>query len=128
MEDNDRLTVLEVLDPAGEHPGYWDWFRGRIMERAAFELARRREAVRESVVAVLSGWSRSLIPVAAAAALIAAIMVASEARQDLQPAPQLVLEDVLGGGLGESAFQAALSADAISSPVAFMTFVEGNTR
>ena len=128
MEDNDRLTVLEVLDPAGENPGYWDWFRGRIMERAAFELARRREAARESVVAVLSGWSRSLIPVAAAAALIAAIMVASEARQDLQPAPQLVLEDVLGGGLGESAFQAALSADAISSPVAFMTFVEGNTR
>lgn len=125
MGDNDRITALEVLDPAHERPGYWERFRGQIMERAAFELARRREAVRESVTAVLSGWSRSLIPVAAAAAVIAAIMITSEARQDPQPAPSLVFEDILGGGLTESAFQAALQSGANSNTVAFLAFVEG---
>lgn len=125
MEDNDRITALEVLDPAHERPGYWERFRGQILERAAFELARRREAARETVTAVLSGWSRSLIPVAAAAAVIAAIMVASEARQDTEPAPSLVFEDILGGGLTESAFQAALQSDTNSNTVAFMAFVEG---
>ena len=125
MGDDERIRALEVLDPACERPGYWEHFRGRILERAAFELARRREAARDSVTAVLSGWSRSLIPVAAAAAVIAAIMVASEAGQDQSPAPSLVFEDVLGGGLNESAFQAALQSDAKANTVAFLAFVEG---
>ena len=128
MEDNDRVTVLEVLDPAHERPGYWDQFRARIMENAAFELARRREAARETVAAVLSGWSRSLIPVAAAAALIASIMIANEARQQAGPAPRLVLVDMLGGALSESSFQAALGAGVQSNTAAFVTFVEEDTR
>lgn len=125
MENNDRVTALEVLDPAQQRPGYWEQLRGRILERTAFELARRREAARESVVAVLSGWSRSLIPVAAAAAVIAAIMIASEMRQETEPAPSLVFEDILGDGLTQSAFLAALQSDANSNAVAFLAFVEG---
>ena len=128
MEDNDRVTALEILDPAHERPGYWDGFRARILENAAFELARRREAARESVAAVLSGWSRSLIPVAAAAALIASIMIASESRQPADPAPRLVLEDLLGGALGASSFQATLGAGVQSNTAAFMAFVEEDTR
>ena len=126
MEDNDRVTALEVLDPAHERPGYWDGFRARILENAAFELARRREAARESVAAVLSGWSRSLIPVAAAAALIASIMIANESRQPADPAPRL--EDLLGGALGASSFQATLGAGVQSNTAAFMAFVEEDTR
>lgn len=125
MGDDERIGALEVLDPASERPGYWERFSRQILERATFELARRREAARESVTAVLSGWSRSLIPVAAAAAVIAAIMVASEAGQDRSPAPSLVFEDILGDGLSESAFQAALQSDAKANTVAFLAFVEG---
>ena len=128
MEDNDRVTALEALDPGHERPGYWSRFRIRILEGAAFELARRREAARETVAAVLSGWSRSLIPVAAAAALIASIMIANEARQQDEPAPRLVLEDMLGGALGASSFQAALGAGVQPNTAAFMTFVEEDNR
>ena len=128
MEDNDRVTALEVLDPGHERPGYWDRFRSQILESAAFELARRREAARETVAAVLSGWSRSLIPVAAAAALIASIMIVNEARQQRQPPPRLVLEDMLGETLGESSFRAALGAAVQSNTAAFVAFVEEDTR
>ena len=128
MENNDRMPALKVLDPAHDRPGYWSQFRARIMENAAFELARRRDAARESVAAVLSGWSRSLIPVAAAAALIAAVMIASESRGQSEPAPRLVLEDMLGGAPSESSFQAALTAGVQSNAAAFMAFVEGDTR
>ena len=127
MEDNDRVTALEAFDPARERPGYWEQFRARILENAAFELARRREAARETVAAVLSGWSRSLIPVAAAA-LIASIMIVNEARQQRQPPPRLVLEDMLGGTLGESSFRAALGAGVQSNTAAFLAFVEEDTR
>lgn len=125
MGNDDRIRALEALDPGQGRPGYWERLCGQILERAAFELARRREAARQSVTAVLSGWSRSLIPVAAAAAVVAAIMIATEAGQDRSPAPGLVFEDVLGGGLDESAFQAALQSDAKANAAAFLAFVEG---
>ncbi len=128
MKDNDRVSVLEVLDPARGNPGYWSRFRSTILEHAAFELARRREAARASVAAVLSGWSRSLIPVAAAAALIASIMIANETQQQPEPAPRLVLEDMLGGALGASSVQVSLGAGERSNTAAFIAFVEEDTR
>ncbi len=128
MEDNDRVTVLEVLDPAHRRRGYWDRFRARVLENAAFELARRREAARQSVAAVLSGWSRSLIPVAAAAALIASIMIANESRQETEPAPRLVLEDMVGGVMSQSSFQATLGVGSQSSTAAFIASVEEEVR
>ncbi len=126
MEDNDRMTSLQAVDPGHGRPGYWDESRARIMERVAFELARRRAAARESVAAVLSGWSRSLIPAAVAAAAIAAVLVATEARQGSGPAPQLVMQDMLGEGADDGAFEILLSADRTASAGAFMTMVEGS--
>ena len=81
MQDDNRVNGLEVLDPGYDRPGYWRSRRAAIMERVAFELARRRTAARESVAAVLTGWSRSLIPVGVAAAAIAAVLVTAEARR-----------------------------------------------
>ena len=52
MRDDERMTSLEALDPGHERPEYWDEYRSRIMDRVAFELARRRAAARESVAAV----------------------------------------------------------------------------
>lgn len=125
MQDDNRMTALEVLDPGYGRPGYWSDRRAAIMDRVAFELARRRAAARESVTAVLSGWSRSLIPVAAAAAAIATVLVATEARRPAEPAPQLVLQDILGDEPGEGAFEVLLSIDRSASPGAFMVLVEG---
>ncbi len=128
MKDNDRVTALETLDPAHERQGYWEQFRARILENAAFELARRREAARESVAAILSGWSRSLIPVAAAAALIASIMILNETQQQAEPAPRLVLEDMLGGTRNANPLQAGLAAGVQSNTAEFIAFVEEDTR
>ena len=129
MQDDHRMTELEVLDPGYNRPGYWNDRRAAIMDCVAFELARRRAAARESVAAVLSGWSRSLIPVAAAAAVIAAVLVTTEARRSMEPAPepQLVLQDMLGEGADQSAFEILLSTDRSASAGAFMALVEGGT-
>ena len=127
MENEKRIRLLRVLDPAHDSPGYWERFRAEIMERAAFELARRRDRARESVELVLSGWSRSLIPVALAAAVIAAIMVGSEAVRDSGPGVPLVLEDVLASDFSDEVLETAITGEAHSSSVAFMAFVEGNS-
>ena len=117
---------LEAVDPGYGLPGYWDRFQATVMERVAFELARRRKFARESVAAVLSGWSRSLIPVAVAAAAVAAILVGSEVRHAADAVPPLVLEDVLANEVGDGALQALMSGQTPASPVAFMALVEGN--
>ena len=126
MKNEKRITLLRALDPAHDRPGYWERFRAEIMERAAFELARRRELARESVELVLSGWSRSLVPVAVAAALIAAIMLGSENTQGPGPGTPLVLEEVLATDLGDEVLQTVIAGEAHASTVAFMAFVEGD--
>lgn len=126
MRDEKRITLLRALDPAHDRPGYWERFRAEIMERAAFELARRRELARESVELVLSGWSRSLVPVAVAAAVIAAIMLGTETTQDPGPGTPLVLEEVLATDLGDEVLQTVIAGEAHTSAVAFMAFVEGD--
>lgn len=117
---------LEVVDPGYRLPGYWERFHATVMERAALELARRRQRARESVAAVLSGWSRSLIPVAAAAAVVAAFLVGSEVRHAADAAPPLVLEDVLASEIDDGAPRAFMVGQVPANPVAFMALVEGN--
>ena len=116
---------LEVVDPVSRWPGYWERFHAAVMERAAFELARRRELARESVAAVLSGWSRSLIPVAAAAAVVAAFLVGSEVRHAADT-PPLALEDVLASEVEDGALPVLVNGQAPVNPVVFMAMVEGN--
>ncbi len=117
---------LEIVDPGYRLPGYWERFHATVMERTAFELARRRRLARESVAAVLSGWSRSLIPVAAAAAVVAAFLVGSEVRYAADAAPPLVLEDVLAAEIEDGALQGVVGGQVPANPVAFMALVEGN--
>ena len=117
---------LAALDPESVVPGYWDGLLATVMERASRELAGRRRLTRDSIARILSGWSRSLIPAAVAAAAIAAFLVAGEGRQGVgSPAP-LLLEDMLLNEVGDGAFRAVLSGRAPASPVTFMAVVEGN--
>ncbi len=126
MRNNDRRTILAALDPGRDNPGYWRECRARIMDRVAFELARRRAAARASVAQVLSGWSRSLIPASVAAAVIAAVAIASESQRVAEPPEaRLVLQDVLGEAADETGLEALLASDRTASPSAFMALVEG---
>ncbi|MDE2762234.1 MAG: hypothetical protein OXQ94_02980 [Gemmatimonadota bacterium] len=118
--------ALRAMDPEYERPGYWDRLRTSVMKRASLELARRRRLARVSVAAILSGWSRRLIPVAAAAAVVAAFLIGTEVRQASDASPPLLLEDILANEVGDGAFQAVISGQAPASPVAFMALVEGN--
>ena len=73
-EDWSAHIHIRDLDPAVADPGYWDRFRSRIMSRVVAELARRRTA-RTTVGDVLESWSRTLVPLAAAAAAAALVML-----------------------------------------------------
>ncbi|MDE2873984.1 MAG: hypothetical protein OXU69_15640 [Gemmatimonadota bacterium] len=117
---------LEAVDPGYRLPGYWERFHAAVMESAAFELARRRRLARESVAAVLSGWSRSLIPVAVAAAAVAAFLVGSEVRHAADASPPLALEDVLANEVEDGVLPVVMNGQAPANPVAFMAMVEGN--
>ncbi len=129
MDREERRADLSLLNPGRADPGYWERFRAAVLAAAAFELAARREKARGSVTAVLSAWSKRLIPATLAAAAAAALLVLSETRAGSDPAavaPPLVLEDVLSDGSGDGPSWAAQ--EAAASPVAFMAFVEGQSR
>ena len=126
MNNDDRLDALNVLDPERDDPGYWVRFHRVVVDRAVLELARRREMARATISGVLSGWSRSLIPVGLAAAAIALFMVLSEGRSDLAgvEAQPLALEEVLDDDVEESSFRAVTTGTTDATVEAFMTAVE----
>lgn len=126
MDDGTRVEALKALDPARANPEYWDRFRARVLEKAVLELAARRSRARTSVETVLTGWSRSLIPLAAAAALVAAFLAGAMAWDDPSPAtpPAMALEDVLESEVGEGFYRTVISGAGDGAPAAFMTLVE----
>lgn len=120
-------ALLKAVDPACTNPEYWDRFRARVMEKAAFELATRRRRARTSVETVLTGWSRSLIPLAVAAALVAAFLAGALAWNDPSPAaaqPSMALEDVLENEVGDGFYRTVISGAGTGAPATFMTLVE----
>lgn len=128
------VRALRAADPARGEPGYWDRFGASVVDRAALELAARRRRTRESVQAILSGWSRPLIPLAVAAAVAAALLAVGDARQRERPGqatvatemPAPALEDVLDAGVGDGSLRAVLAGELHATQAAFMTAVEGN--
>ena len=80
-DDRDAASVpdgdpsFEALDPGCADPGYWDRFQQRTLALVEPELARRRRAGEQITVSeVVTSWSRTVVPVAMAAAA-AAVMV-----------------------------------------------------
>ena len=122
MNENE-LHTLKPLDPGRDDPRYWEGFRRAVLDRARSELARRRETLRLTVPGVLSSWSRGLVPVALAAAAMAAFMIASERRVEPEPVP-LALEDILSEETRGGPFASVMDGTAEWAPAAFMTFVE----
>lgn len=97
----EEADVGEV-DPGRVRPGYWTRFQTRTMSLVEPELARRRR-VRDRVTIsdVVTSWSRTVVPLAMAAAA-AALMVllgdlqASDSTAD--EAADIAVELVLDGG------------------------------
>ncbi len=87
-EDHDDGVVSRILmtelDPGISDSGYWDRFRFHIMSKAAAELARRR-AAGVTIADVLERWSRTLVPLAAAAAVVALILIWRGPSNDAPP-------------------------------------------
>ncbi|MDT8340891.1 MAG: hypothetical protein RQ751_05195 [Longimicrobiales bacterium] len=92
-------ALLGALDPGREDAAYWVRFHRDTVAGAAFELARRRREAERTVVDVVSSWSRTLLPLALAAAAAAGIFLA-RAEAPLGDG-HLLVEDVLGMGMTE---------------------------
>lgn len=85
--DSIVADALEVLDPAGDDANYWFRFHGRVMARAASELARRRMMANLTVVDVLASWSRTVVPTAMLAAAVAAFLLVRAGSGFVEPVP-----------------------------------------
>lgn len=68
-----RVTELDAIDPGAVDGLYWARFHRVVLERAAGELARRRDLVEVTIADALSGWARMIVPTAAIAAAVAAV-------------------------------------------------------
>ena len=67
--------ALKAVDPGSHDPGYWLRFRASVVSGAGRELARRRLMADLTVADVLTGWARAVVPTAALAAALAAIVL-----------------------------------------------------
>jgi len=101
-DDEDRRDTgiggaLNELDPGRDDPTYWLGFHGRVLAESRGELLRRRREDERSVTGVISLWSRAVVPLALAAAVVAGLLLARPAVDQTSP---LRMEDMLSLGLG----------------------------
>ncbi|RMH13493.1 MAG: hypothetical protein D6701_12290 [Gemmatimonadetes bacterium] len=91
------VDLVGVLDPGFEDGEYWRRMRLRIMSAAAPELARRR-AEHATVFEVVEGWARMLVPAAALAAGLAALILLRDGAPATRP---LAVDEFLLSGIEE---------------------------
>lgn len=87
----DRVMELDAIDPAVHDGLYWARFHREVMRLAGAELARRRDAVQATISEALSGWARTVVPIAAVAAALAGVALV----QNPDPASSQVVVDIL---------------------------------
>ena len=94
MSQVEPRVPLEILDPGYRDPGYWQRFQNRVMEAVRPHLAYRRRA-QVTMGGVMLSWSRLILPVTVAAAVVVAVFLSQQA-----PAPEVEniagVEEVLG--------------------------------
>lgn len=96
-EGPDPAYDLGILDPGRRDSSYWARFRFRVMTRAADELRRRREMAEFTVLGVVQSWARVLVPAAAVAAAVGAVLLSQGRRAALTMAsgPEEILTQEL---------------------------------
>ena len=77
MNDVEPGVPLAPLDPGHGDPGYWWRFQRAVMDAAEPVLASRRRA-QITVESVMVSWSRMILPMMAAAAVVAVLFLAGE--------------------------------------------------
>ena len=110
---------LRVLDPSQDDTGYWFRFRGWVMKEAAAELARRRLAVDLTVEDLLESWSRTVIPVAMAAAIAAIALMRNSPNDDPKVFLAVGVEELLVREIPAQTQPVLLSPNAAEGIVAF---------
>ena len=114
-------VVMTELDPGISDSGYWDRFRFRVMSRAAAELARRR-AAGVTIGDVLEKWSRTLVPLAAAAAAVALILIWRGPSIDAPP--MMGIEEALTWDLEDEVLPTLFGGEAPGEASAFIFATE----
>lgn len=120
MDGEGTKTRLDPLDPGFEDPAFWHRFQDRVMRAAVPELARRRWNRELTMSQVVLSWSRMLVPLSAAAAVVAGLFLA---RTEISPAvPQLdAIEELLVAEADDLPF---LKADRPPDAAQFLVAVE----
>lgn len=93
MDANDGLRDLAPLSPRAD-PARWEAMVASIEDAAAPELARRAAVAGVSLVALLSGWSRSAVPAAVGVAIAAMALLVLGRAPDGESTPGV--SDALG--------------------------------
>ncbi len=96
MRDQSKRVDLTQADPGSADPAYWDRFHRSVTARAAVALSRRRAVVPVSFTDLVLQWGRAAVPLAAAAAMLAGLMLLQGG--DEFPVEPVALEDVLTHG------------------------------
>jgi len=118
-QDLEVSSLLRRLDPASGDPNYWLRFHSWVIRHAKPELARRRLMADLTVGDVLAGWARTLVPAAALAAALAALVFVRSAPRP-NPGPVAVgVEELLVVGIEDETIPVALQNDESSTPIAF---------
>jgi hypothetical protein len=109
--------ALKAVDPGSGDPSYWLRFRASVVSGAGRELARRRLLAELTVGDVLTSWARAVVPTAALAAALAAIVL-MRAGSAVQAQP-IGVEELLVSELPSERVPALLAPDAAEEMVVF---------
>lgn len=111
MSGEPRERPLTPLDPARGDPNYWSRFHRRTSALAAPELARRVRRSGETVSGVVTTWSRAIVPLAAAAAATAALLILAEPAVDSEVPVAAEIGAMVESGSGEDPMSALLDSE-----------------
>jgi hypothetical protein len=111
--------ALASLDPASTDPNYWFRFRHWVLAGAGRELSRRRLMQELTVGDVLTAWARTLIPTAALAAGVAAVMLMRASAAPMEQQRPIGVEELLVSDLPLETVPVLLSPEAAVGFVAF---------
>ena len=117
--DLELAEQLRVLDPSQDDPSYWFRFRGWVMKEAEGELVRRRMSVDLTVEDLLESWSRTVIPVAMAAAIAAIALMRNSPNDDPKVFLAVGVEELLVREIPAQTQPVLLSPNAAEGIVAF---------
>ena len=115
--DMELAEALGALNPESLDPNYWFRFKGWVLTEAGPELARRRLMAELTVVDVLTSWSRTIVPTALIAALMAGVVLLRAGTLNFAPLPRAV--EVVAAEFEFEVEPVLLSPDAAAGIVAF---------